>query len=240
MNVKYIQGFILAGVFGLQFFFEHVFPQRKELNDWKNERFNIAIGMLNIILTLLPAFALLHWIRFVAGKKLGILNLVHASLLVQILLSIVLLDLWMYAWHQLNHKLNFLWQFHRFHHKDEKMNSTTALRFHIAELLFSYPGKALMCLIAGINFTPLVIYECLFSISVIIHHSNIRITERLDTIYRVVFVSPIMHRIHHSAKQEERDNNYGALFSFWDRLFRSWKMKPDKGLVYGITDKYQK
>lgn len=234
MNIKYVQGLVLASVFGLQFLFEHVFPQRAELNDWKNERFNIAIGLLNILLTVLPAFAMAAWLHFIMEKNLGVLPLIHASFPVQIAAAIIILDLWMYAWHLLNHQIRFLWRFHRFHHKDQKMNSTTALRFNILELLFSYPGKAFICLIIGINFTPLVIYECLFAASVIIHHSNIRISAGLDRLYRMVFVSPVMHRIHHSIKQTERDNNYGALFSFWDRIFSSWKMIPEQSIQFGI------
>lgn len=236
MNIKYIQGLVLSGVFGVQFLCEHVFPQRKQMNNWSNERFNIAVGIMNIILTLLPAFAMAQWLHFITERKLGILNLVNASLLIQVAAAIILMDLWMYAWHLLNHQMNFLWRFHRFHHKDAKMNSTTALRFHIAELLFSYPGKALVCLIAGINFTPLVAYECLFAASVIIHHSNIRITEKFDRAYRIFFVSPVMHRIHHSIRRAERDNNYGALFSFWDRLFFSWKIVSTKDIDFGIGE----
>jgi sterol desaturase/sphingolipid hydroxylase (fatty acid hydroxylase superfamily) len=236
MNIKYIQALVLATVFGLQFLLEHVFPQKKGLNDWKNERFNIAVGLLNIVLTLLPAFAMVQWLGFISDKKWGLLHLVHFSGWIEIIITIVLLDLWMYVWHQLNHTVNFLWQFHAFHHRDKKMNSTTALRFHIGELLFSYPGKALVCLLAGIHFTPLVIYECLFSASVIIHHSNIRITEKMDAVYRVFFVSPIMHRIHHSTKQKERDSNYGALFSFWDRIFRSWRIKHPANFIFGVDE----
>jgi sterol desaturase/sphingolipid hydroxylase (fatty acid hydroxylase superfamily) len=239
MNLKYIQLIVLAGIFGLQFLFEHVFAQRKEMNDWKNEKFNLAIGILNIVLTLAPAFFMVRWINFIEFKNLGLLNVILASLPIQIIIAVLLLDLWMYIWHKLNHKVGFLWRFHSFHHKDEKMNSTTALRFHIAELLFSYPGKALVCFIVGINLIPLIIYESLFSASVIIHHSNISITDKIDKFYRLLFVSPIMHRIHHSRKEKERENNYGALFSFWDRIFKSWESNAATKLEFGIEKQKQ-
>jgi len=32
-----------------------------------------------------------------------------------------------------------------------------------------------------------------------------------------------MHRIHHSADHRETDSNYGTVFSFWDRLFGTWR-----------------
>lgn len=52
------------------------------------------------------------------------------------------------------------------------MNSTTALRFHTLGLYLSYPGKALVCAICGIDFLPLLLYEMAFFIAVIFHHSN--------------------------------------------------------------------
>lgn len=236
MNSKYIQILILAGVFALQFLFEHIYPQRKEINNWKNERFNIGIGLLNVLLTLAPAALVVQWIELIELKQIGFFNQVKFYFFPEVLLSILLLDMWMYAWHFLNHKLPFLWRFHRFHHKDEKMNTTTALRFHIVEILFSYPGKAIVIFVLGISYWPLLIYEILFFASVVIHHSNIFITERVDNIYRKLFASPLMHRIHHSKKRNETDSNFGALFSFWDVLFNTRIRKADGDVVFGIDE----
>jgi len=234
MSIKYTQIIILAVVFILQYFFEHIYPQRKEINDWKNERFNIGIGLLNVIVTFIPAALFVQWVAFIELKKFGILHLIMPPMWLQFLFSILILDVWMYTWHRLNHKLPFLWRFHSFHHKDEKMNSTTAVRFHAVELLMSYPGKALVCLIFGISYLPLLVYEILFIVAVIIHHSNMYITERVDYFYRILFSSPLMHRIHHSKKIDETNSNFGALFSFWDLLFNSRKNKASGIIEFGI------
>lgn len=234
MNIKYLQIIILAAVFFLQYFFEHIYPQRKEINDWKNERFNIIIGLLNVVITFIPAALLVQWVHYIQLKSFGILHVMVLPFWLQLSLSILLLDVWMYAWHRLNHQLPLLWRFHSFHHKDEKMNSTTALRFHAAELLFSYPGKAFVCFLFGINYFPLIVYEILFFIAVIIHHSNMYITERADKIYRILFASPLLHRIHHSKKFDETNSNFGALFSFWDILFKSRKNKSKGEIEFGL------
>ena len=236
MSSKYIQIIILAAVFGLQFLFEHIFPQRKEINDGKNERFNIGIGLLNVALTIAPAFALVQWTHLIEVKKIGLLNQFHLPFYGIILISILLLDVWMYCWHRLNHKISFLWQFHVFHHKDKKMNTTTALRFHIIEILLSYPGKAIVIFIFGIDYMPLLVYELLFFISIVIHHSNIFITEKADNIYRKLFASPLMHRIHHSIIKNETNSNYGGLFSFWDVLFDTRIKKTSHEIVFGVTE----
>lgn len=236
MNPKYIQVSVLATIFSLQFFFEHILPQRKELNSWKNERFNITIGLFNIVVTILPAYLMVQWVNFIGLRNIGLLNYIGIPRVLQIIVAIPILDLWMYTWHRFNHINGFLWFFHRFHHKDQKMNSTTALRFHFVELLLSYPGKALICFMFGINYLPLLMYECLFSTSVIFHHSNIRMTERSDKIYRALFVSPFMHRVHHSIIETERNNNYGALFSFWDRILKSWHKPVNSDIEFGINE----
>ena len=237
MPLKYTQIIILVFVLGLQYVLEHLYPQNRSLNNWRNERFNLSIGVLNLLLNFFPATLLVHWLNYINKHNLGLLQTVHVSDAVQMGLTILILDLWMYTWHWLNHNVQFFWQFHRFHHRDEKMNSTTAVRFHIAELLLSLPGKALIYLMLGASFIPVIVYEILFFTSVVIHHSNIRITERQDKVYRTLFASPVMHRIHHSKDSEELHSNYGSLFSFWDKLFRTWRSKPKGEIFFGVTEK---
>ena len=43
---------------------------------------------------------------------------------------------------------------------------------------------------------------------------------------RSLLVTPGLHRLHHSAVQAETDSNYGNVFSFWDRLFGTYRGKP--------------
>lgn len=234
MNLKYVQIIVLALVFSGQFLAEHIHPQKRDVNNWRNERFNIAIGLLNVLLTFLPASFFVQWLQWIEQHRFGVLHQFTLSFAASLLLTIVLMDLWMYVWHRLNHQTPFLWGFHRFHHKDTKMNSTTALRFHTVELFLAYPGKAAVCFVFGISYLPLIIYETLFFIAVVIHHSNIRITEKQDAIYRTLFASPLMHRIHHSTRAEETDSNFGSLFSFWDRLFRSSTATAKGEVVFGL------
>jgi sterol desaturase/sphingolipid hydroxylase (fatty acid hydroxylase superfamily) len=48
-------------------------------------------------------------------------------------------------------------------------------------------------------------------------------------------VPPSMHRVHHSEVCAETNSNYGTVFSFWDRLFRSFRVRSDPERIrYGI------
>jgi sterol desaturase/sphingolipid hydroxylase (fatty acid hydroxylase superfamily) len=238
MKIKYVQIILLASVFALQFLAEHRYPQKRELNSWKNERFNLAIGLLNVLIMFLPAGLLVQLIGMIEKNQLGLLHQFTFSFYIETGLTIIVMDFWMYVWHRLNHQTPFLWRFHKFHHKDTRMNSTTALRFHTAELFLAYPGKAIVCFIFGISYLPLIIYETLFFTAVVIHHSNTRITSRQDAIYRLLFASPLMHRIHHSIRFEETNSNFGAVFSFWDRLLGSSTESAKSKVVFGLPEKF--
>ncbi|NNE09772.1 MAG: sterol desaturase family protein, partial [Gemmatimonadetes bacterium] len=53
---------------------------------------------------------------------------------------------------------------------------------------------------------------------------------------RYVFVTPQSHRIHHSTREEHLDKNFGVIFSFWDRLFRTQVEDADTYPKTGILD----
>jgi sterol desaturase/sphingolipid hydroxylase (fatty acid hydroxylase superfamily) len=43
-----------------------------------------------------------------------------------------------------------------------------------------------------------------------------------------------MHRIHHSDREAEQRRNYGDLFPWWDRAFRTYQPPPATGAA-GLT-----
>jgi len=231
------QAIILFSIFILQYLFEHVFPQSKKYNKLKNEKRNVLMGIMNGLLLIFPTALLVELLGIIEKNKLGVLSLISIPLWLRILVTIFIMDFIMYWWHRFNHTNYFLWRFHRFHHLDDTLNSTTALRFHTIELLLSFPFRAFFFVVIGFSFLPVIIYEVLFFAIVIIHHSNLRITRSFDYVYRKVFSSPLMHRIHHSNIKEETDSNYGSVFSFWDRLLGSYKKEASGEIVFGVDER---
>jgi sterol desaturase/sphingolipid hydroxylase (fatty acid hydroxylase superfamily) len=149
--------------------------------------------------------------------------------------TFVLFDLWMYAWHRANHRVPFLWRFHRVHHTDPAMDSTTALRFHPGEILLSTLANCLVLMALGMSLDMLVLYKAVMVLVILFHHSNLAVPAGLDARLRRVIVPPSMHRVHHSAIRAETDSNYGTVFSFWDRLFGSFRLRPDPRTIrFGI------
>ena len=231
------QSIILFTVFTLQYLAEHIYPADKQYNNKKNEGRNFLVGLANLLILFIPSVLLIELLAAIEKNKIGLLQQFSLPFGAMLIATLFIMDFAMYWWHRVNHTQKIFWRFHRFHHKDERMNTTTALRFHTVELLFSTFFKAIFFVLMGFTFLPLLLYEILFFTIVLIHHSNINISKRFDMLYRKIFSSPLMHRIHHSAKQEETDTNYGSVFSFWDRLFKTYKKEAEGKIIFGVAER---
>ncbi|MEX2604975.1 MAG: sterol desaturase family protein [Gracilimonas sp.] len=161
-------------------------------------------------------FGIMHWLQ----DGIGIPGWAHA------VGAILLLDIWTYSWHRINHEIPFFWRFHSVHHSDNKMDVTTASRFHIGEIFFSSLFRIVFIVLFGVYLWELVLYEILMFAVVQFHHANIGLSEKYDRILRAIIVTPNMHRVHHSRWQPETDSNYSSLFSFWDRMAKTFRLNP--------------
>ncbi len=122
-----------------------------------------------------------------------------------------------------------LWRLHRTHHSDHEYDFTTGVRFHPFEAV--YTTAMLMGAIFALGAPPVAILTSqLLSVALaFVEHANIRIPSRLDRVLRVVFVTPDMHRIHHSQDLREGESNFSNTFSWWDRLFGTYVDQPAAG-----------
>lgn len=138
-----------------------------------------------------------------------------------LLLDLLLLDLLIYWWHRANHRVGLLWRFHQVHHLDRFLDSTSALRFHVGEVVLSALARAGVIALLAIPFSSVLAFEALLLIATVFHHSNLRLPAALETGLARVIITPSLHWVHHHARQSDTDSTYGTLFSFWDRLFAS-------------------
>ena len=199
---------------------------------------NVALGLLNALLIGF-GFAVL-W-GAVAGwaqeEGVGLLNWLVAPGWLRIVVVFLLFDAWMYWWHRLNHRVPFLWRFHRTHHSDPSMDVTTASRFHVGEIVLSSVLRVPVIALIGLRLEELVLYEVTAFAVVQLHHANIALPARLDGAFRALVVTPFMHKVHHSRLQKETDSNYSSLLSLWDRLFRTFRLRDDPtALRFGLDE----
>ncbi len=191
-------------------------------------------GLLTRFLLAGATFQITSW---AAAHSFGLQRLLRLSPAAATLVLFILFDIWMYFWHKANHQINFLWLFHRAHHSDTQMDTTTALRFHPGELVLSTLIRLPVLVALGMTFGQLLLFETLLNISTLFHHSNLGLPRSWDRALSVLIVTPDMHRVHHSLEREETNSNYTSLLSFWDRLFGTFRMRDDtRTITLGLTE----
>ncbi len=236
--------FFLTALFlfaGLEFLASFRSRQLSRKSRWP-ANFGLII-IANLLIRVLVPSGLAFYADVITERSFGILNLFNFSLILKVIIALLALDFLIYFQHILFHKVQWLWRVHRVHHTDIDLDVTSSLRFHPIEILVSIFYKLVCFFILGVPAEAVVIFEVTLSLMAMFNHSNLHIPARIERLLRWVLVTPQMHIIHHSVKQEESDKNFGFNLSLWDRLFSTYLSQFSKpqsliGQVY-YRDKNQ-
>ncbi len=182
----------------------------------------LAIALLGTLLAVVE----------VSFKQWGLLRWLALPTIATTLAALLVLDLWMYVWHRLNHAVPLLWRFHRMHHSDPAMDASTGLRFHTGEILLSGLARAGLLPIIGLSLWQTALYDAILLPVVLFHHSNVRFPRWLDNGLTLCVVTPAMHRVHHSRWRPETNSNFASVLPIWDRLFRSFRLRDDARTIH--------
>lgn len=197
-----------------------------------------GIGVFNVLLDAVPADASSSNQLLNSGEPLNNSStyLVHIAI---VTLSVLLLDMLIYWQHRLFHTVPMLWRFHKMHHADSHVDTTTGLRFHPVEIAMSLGIKAAAVVILGVPAIAIVIFEVALNGFALFNHANIRLPQKWDDRIGLVLITQRLHRIHHSQAKNESNSNYGFSVSWWDRLFNSFTPRAafsDETLPIGQKD----
>jgi sterol desaturase/sphingolipid hydroxylase (fatty acid hydroxylase superfamily) len=128
-----------------------------------------------------------------------------------------------------------LWRFHNVHHIDPDMDVTTAFRFHFAETFYSTAFRIVQVGVAGIIPFTYLLYEFIFVLATMFHHSNLRLPLALERWLNKIIVTPRMHGVHHSAVGPETNSNYSVIFRWWDHIHKTLRLNvPQAKIVIGV------
>jgi sterol desaturase/sphingolipid hydroxylase (fatty acid hydroxylase superfamily) len=228
-------GAIFAALAVLEWRFE-----RREHGAGKAGRWYVNLGMfaLGVVLVRFSVGALaITAAAYAEAAGFGVFNQVAAPFALEAIVAILILDLALYGQHVATHKAPALWRLHQVHHADVEMDITTGLRFHPIEIVLSLLWKGAVVLALGADPWIVLAYEVLLNGFALFTHANIRLVGPAERAVRLIFATPEMHRVHHSADPAETDSNYGNIFSIWDRLFGTYRRDPaggDAGLRIGL------
>src|SRR5688572_11382221 len=201
---------------------------------------NIAIWILDVIVVraVFPA-GTIAWAAFCAERGWGLLHAVSWPASVGLVMTVIGLDFVNYSQHYLLHRIPILWRLHRTHHSDGDYDFTTGLRFHPVESLFTTSLQFAAIVLLGAAPLSVFVAQMAFLAISFIEHGNLRVPAAIDRVVRLMFVTPDMHRIHHSQAAGESQSNFSNLFSWWDRLFGTYVHAPSaghEGIVFGLPE----
>lgn len=205
-------------------------PKRTPLLGWSRRLNNLALVSLDVLLVrLLVPIATAAMAEISMTRGWGLFNIIDAGFWPAFVLSILLMDMFIYGQHVVMHKIPLLWRIHRVHHTDPDFDVTTALRFHPFEIILSMFVKFFFIALLGAPVAAVIVFEIILNISSMFNHSNIQIPLSIDRLLRLFIVTPDMHRVHHSVNKIETNSNYGFNIPWWDYIFHTYRAQPSAG-----------
>jgi len=237
--MKWLSGMLSIGTFAVLYFYERQRPlrpqlERKEIQTARNLAIAATAG-LAVTLFEKPVTGKLT--RIVEENHYGLLKIFRLPKFLETALAVVLLDYTLYLWHVLTHKLPFLWRFHQIHHADLDLTASTAIRFHFGEITISVLFRAGQIMLIGVSPNALQIWQGLLFLSILFHHSNVRLPKNLEEKIQKFIVTPRLHGIHHSIESGEMNSNWSSGLTIWDFLHGTFRNDvPQNEITIGIKD----
>jgi sterol desaturase/sphingolipid hydroxylase (fatty acid hydroxylase superfamily) len=227
---------VFVAAFAALAFWEYVAPVRAfRLSRGQRWQTNLGLALIStLVVRLLVPGSVLALAAFASAEGWGLFNQVHLPLWIAIPAAIVALDLVVYLQHVLFHSIPALTRLHAVHHADPDFDLTTGVRFHPLEILVSLLIKLTAVAALGAPVLAVLIFELLLNAAVMFNHANVSLPSWLEPWVRRVFVTPDMHRVHHSVIELERNSNYGFCLSIWDRLLGTYTQAPCGELDIGL------
>ena len=175
------------------------------------------------------------WAR---SNGFGLLTVLALPAWLDIVVGVVLLDLVDYWRHRIHHHFPPFWRLHQVHHLDESVDSSTGLLNHPFEVFSSLLLVAPAMVLLGVAPIALAVRVLIGMSLIVFHHSNFALPRWLDHALSLVTPTPRTHRVHHARHAPLTDSNYGTCFTWWDRMFGTWRELPDVETLDTGLDEY--
>jgi sterol desaturase/sphingolipid hydroxylase (fatty acid hydroxylase superfamily) len=215
-----------------------LFPLKYKKNKLNHAYVNLVFTIIHLIIHTILAIFIVFLSEWCQGNRFGLVYWVNANIFLTIIISVLALDFSSWLVHLVMHKSAVLWRFHLIHHTDSNVDVTTGLRHHPGDSILRGFFFILLIFVSGAPMYAVMIYQTLLVISTSFTHANFHLPKKLDAAISYIFVSPDMHKVHHHWKLPYTDSNYGAVFSFWDRILGTYKKLDTKDIRYGLDHYY--
>lgn len=197
---------------------------------------NIQIMLVNLVFTVplivMAGTALSHFWHSTGLVLYAPENWQGWPVFAVVVFSVVVGDFVGYWRHRFEHN-SFLWPSHAVHHSDTEMTWLSLERFHPVNRLTTFAIDSSALLVLGLPPYAVV------ANSLVRHYYGYFIHADLPWTYgrwNVLFVSPAMHRWHHSVDKVAYDRNFATVFGIWDWTFGTHYVPGPCDGPLGVTD----
>jgi sterol desaturase/sphingolipid hydroxylase (fatty acid hydroxylase superfamily) len=200
---------------------------------------NFALMAVNALVMASIPLSVVIAAEFAADRHWGLMNNVDIGLAAIVVMTVVSRSLADWGLHYVSHKVPLLWRLHRVHHSDGHLDATSALRTHPLEMMVGLSVSVALAIILGWHPLALIAYEFGVVTVSLLTHSSIKLPPAAERVLGFLFITPILHHLHHSDDVRETDTNFGAVFSVWDRLFGTFlgkSVRSSEAFGYGLDD----
>lgn len=234
IDLNYIVIGLIAVFFTLEQILSTQFPfQRRGYHFWNSFLFQALFLIGNLFWASVTVFSI-EWLN---QNEIGLFYLIELPYWLKLILGVAMLDLVTYFFHRLSHKIPVLWRFHRVHHSDTSMDSSTYFRSHPIEVLVWFGGSNIVTAgIFGLDLMTIGVYFLILTPFLVLEHSNLRFPAWLDKTAGLIFTTPNLHKIHHDQDQHYTDSNFADIFILWDRIFGTYTYKPADQIKFGLEE----
>jgi sterol desaturase/sphingolipid hydroxylase (fatty acid hydroxylase superfamily) len=183
----------------------------------------LATPLFTPIVVFLPELLFGRSVFFGASEQLG-------PLWLQLILAPLLYELIKYVIHRTQHIVPFLWELHSYHHSVTDLKASNTFVSHPIDFALRNVLPPVLLGYIGFNPTAIVFGAGLTVAASLMSHCGAGL--HAGWLNRV-FVTPEVHRWHHSAKVPDGHRysvNYGVGLILWDRLFGTYYLPMKDGV----------
>lgn len=148
---------------------------------------------------------------------------------------VLLSDFLIYWGHRLQHKVDFLWRFHKVHHSAEHLDWLAAHREHPLDTIYTVGLINLPAFILGFPLETIAGLIAFRGIWAIYIHSNVRLPIGK---LRILIGAPELHHWHHDLERDR--GNYANISPIMDVLFGTYVCPDHEPQQFGIKEAFPK
>lgn len=202
---------------------ELAFPKNKEQTkfhpEWRTDLIYFIISHLFIqlfgVITKKPAVLFFGWLNL-DGLHAWVQGL---PFLAELLLALVVTDLFQYWAHRIFHSHEYLWRFHSVHHSTKHMDWLAGSRTHFMDIFFTRSMTFIPLYVMGFSTLTFNVYIIFIAIHAVLIHANTSIN---FGVLKYLITTPQYHHWHHCEDPKYYGKNFAVVFPFIDKIFGTY------------------